>query len=262
MKKPLSVLVAATMSMAASAGNLTSVVYIVDVSGSMAPVLPNVSRTIVESVDSEAMKKLKKSLVLFEGCGIDTAKVAVPLASNNDEAIKTAAKAMRPGGSTDIVSGLMRAKDIVDKNLQQNGDCASLVLFTDDEDTCGNGNKHFELLKQMKTTCAEKNATFSLDVITTTKDEEVKLFLDQLSEIGGGKAHTVVTLDEMNEVLERIVEQRRKKNGGVPLTSTQDKPEAGSGNTQPKPVAKPRPAEKPAPAQQGGFNPKQEEKRP
>ncbi len=262
MKKQLSVLVAATMSVAVSAGNVTSVIYVVDISGSMAPALGNVSRAIIESVDTEAMKKLKKSLVLFEGCGIDTAKVAVPLASNNSDAIKNVAKTLRPGGATDIVAGLMRAKDIVDKNLQQNGDCANIVLFTDDEDTCGNGKKHFDLLKQMKTTCAEKNAVFSLDVITTTKDEDVRLFLDKLAEVGDGKVHTALTLDELNEVLERIVEQRRKKNTGVPLTSTQDKPETGTGNTQPKPVVKPKPAEKPAPAQQGGSKPTHEEKRP
>lgn len=243
-------------------GETKGIVYVVDVSGSMAPVLGNVSRAICESVDSERVKPLMKSLVVFEGCGLNTARVAVPLAKDNDERLKAAAKAMRPGGATDILSGLARAKEVVQTNLERTGDCANVVLFTDDEDTCGNGKKHLDVIREMAKACAEKKAVFSVDVITSAKEEETKLYLEKLAEVGNGKVHGVVSLDEIGEALERIVESHRRRNGGVPLTSTQQKPESGGTTGTPRPQARPKPQEKPAPAQQGGEAPKIEEKKP
>lgn len=252
---PLACLVAAAglflaSDRATAEGDTKGIVYVVDVSGSMAPVLGNVSRAICENVETEKIKPLQKSLVLFEGCGIETARVAVPLAKDNTEAIKTAAKGMRAGGATDILAGLARAKEVIQGALERTGDCAHVVLFTDDEDTCGNGKKHFDVIKDMKTACAEKKAVFSLDVVTSAKDEETLLFLEKLANSGDGKVHGVVSVDEIGETLQRILDQRRRKTPGSPQTTTAQKPDTSNSTQNREPTATPQ--QKPLPAQQGG----------
>lgn len=234
-----------------------NVIFVVDISGSMTYELPKIQRAIDEQSQGTAVATGRMGLVSFSGCGSKYVYDLVPIGKDNAAAMKEGIKRLKPEGSTDIVAPLNYVKGVINKLLSEANECANVILFTDDQDTCGNGNAHLALLKELKTMCEAKAKEFKVDVISSTIDEDVKLFLDSIAQTTGGKFHTGGSLDEISETIKKIVDGYGKRTTGTPLTSKSTKPETTvEGKKGP---ATPAPQQKQLPATQGKK--KEEEKK-
>ena len=228
-----------------------NVIFVVDISGSMTYELPKIQKAINDQTGGTALAAGKMGLVSFSGCGPKFVYELVPLAKDNSAAMKEGIKRLRPEGATDIVAPLNYVKGVISKLLATDGECANVILFTDDMDTCQGGNAHKTLLKEIQKMCQDKAKDFKVDVISSTIDEDVKLFLDEIAQTTGGKFHTGGSLDEISEKIKKIVDGYNKKTTGTPLPAKASKPETtGEGKAGPK---TPAPQQKQLPAQRLQF---------
>ncbi len=227
-----------------------NVLFLVDVSGSMAALLPNIATTLREQVVSPLRQQSGQGLISFSGCGRGFVNYLVPLAKNNGQQMKEGAGKLRPDGATDIVAPLEVARETILKQLHDTHECTNIILFTDNEDTCGNGNKHHDVLREIQSLCANYSVDFNVDVITSSVNEEVLLFLDGITDITGGKIYDAATVDEIAARIKTIVEGYKRKKVGTPMTSKATTPEKKV--VADKPVqAVPRPQLKKQPARSG-----------
>lgn len=235
-----------------------NVLFMVDISGSMTYRLPGIGQAIRDQAGSPALKDGQMDLVGFSGCGKQHVHYWVPMGKNNMDAVKEGTKKLQPTGAEDIVAALNLAKDVINQLIKESNECARVVLFTDDEDTCNPGKPHLAMLKDIAKMCEEKKQKFTVDVVTSTVDEGVKLFVDEIAEATGGKVFNAGSVDEITEVVKKITEETTRRATGTPLTSKSSKPEPTTGNTKPPATTLPQP--KQLPARQGGGEKKKEEK--
>jgi len=231
--------------------------FLVDISGSMTALLPNIGRSIREQSDAPLLESASLGLISFAGCGKEHVHYLVPLAKNNAQAIKDGTNKLNAYGGTDLIAPLEFVRGLITKQITETGECANVILFTDNEDTCGNGNRHYAVLKEIQSMCANIAREFKLDIISSTVDEPTRLFLDGIAGVTGGKVHDAGTLDEIGTRIKTIVESRRKSVKGKPLTSKATKPEETKGGDKPGPT-KPQPQAQKLPARQGKGEKKSE----
>jgi len=247
MKKALGIAAMWMLAAAASAEPPPNVLFIVDISGSMSDALPGVKRAIRDQAASPLLAEAATGLVSFHGCGPSTVSYVVPLAKSNGARVAAAAGNLSVQGATDIVAPLVLAERINVELLRDQDECLHVVLFTDDEDSCGNGKRHLDLLRGMNRACAERSKRFRLDVVTSTVDETIHAFLDEIAEVAGGQVVDALGLDEISIALRRILENARRTRVRLPVAASAARPqEPARSLPQPEPARPASPAPLPA----------------
>lgn len=203
---------------------INNVLFVVDISGSMLGQLPSVKAAITKMVSEPKYQSLNSGLIAFEGCGPQYVKYLVPLAPNNGQTIAQATQNLAAGGGTDIVAALRKAQQINITLIEEKAECADVILFTDHFDTCNENSTHVKLLEEIKQQCSQSNAIFRMDVISLGADPGVQLFLEEITEVVGGRVVNVDGLQDMTEGLKELIKDREKSKISTPKVTAKASP--------------------------------------
>lgn len=194
-----------------------NIIFVVDRSGSMSSMMPNIKKTIGAAVKA-LPRKHRAGLIHFSGCGEQYIKYDPPLTVRGGRAVVAKLNTLVAGGGTDLAKAINRAV-VAAEQLRV---CPRLLLFTDNYDTCG-GNPR-QIMKEYEGRSEE--LCLEIDIISAAENEETLRQLEELANGFGGGLHRAQTEEEMLEAIRRILARKRQGGGS---TWNPSNPEGGEG---------------------------------
>ncbi len=184
-----------------------NVLFVVDRSGSMTSQLPSIKAAVSKIVGS-LKPNHRAGLLAFDGCTEDRVSMVVPMRKRAGRKIVAALGTIRAQGATALAVALTKTKAIME-TLKV---CPRLVLFTDNQDTCG-GNVQ-AILDEFKSN--REKYCLELDVVSSSEDEQVlKGLQDLANELGGDLYQASEAEDVLNAIQKILAKAKRSGDGSV-----------------------------------------------
>lgn len=209
----------------------THLLIVLDVSGSMAPILPGIKSFLGAELPRLGANHAV-GFMHFNGCGPSTIHYPVPIAKGTVPRILSVLRGLYADGATALAEALSLARQVIEGD----GICPKMILLTDREDSC-NGNPS-AVLAGIDQYCLQIS-------IVSTKSEEELIELKKLAESTGGKFHTAKDMEQRKAAFRKILAKKNQQKSVTTYDAKQkqkakaggggeDSDEQGSGVREPK----------------------------